>query len=263
MNMNKVKQHIIGIVGGMGPEAGVRLVQTITNLTDASADQDHLPLILMSFPGSITDRTAYLEGRNSINPAGSIVNIIDKLADAGADIVGIACNTSHAPRIFEVIINMLGAKKSPVQLLNMPFETCRFIQSEYSRARRIGLMATNGTYHFGVYDTLLKQMGYEVVLPDPVFQNDVIHRMIYDPVVGLKANAGYVTNEVKLWYRQALHFFEQQETDLVILGCTELSALNNNGNTDMTLVDTTYTLALALMRAAKNEIALSQTAGVL
>jgi len=41
---------MIGIVGGLGPLAGIDLFRKITEQTPANIDQEHLPIILFSFP---------------------------------------------------------------------------------------------------------------------------------------------------------------------------------------------------------------------
>src|SRR6187402_3337971 len=103
MEHNKV----IGIVGGMGPQAGAALFNDILRQTNAMTDQQHLSTILMSFPGDIADRTAFLEGEPVVNPAFVIAQVIKKLENAGAEIIGMACNTSHAPEIYDVVTEQL------------------------------------------------------------------------------------------------------------------------------------------------------------
>ena len=51
------KRKMIGVVGGMGPYAGLDLVRKIFDLTQANQDQDHVPLAMISVPHKITDRT--------------------------------------------------------------------------------------------------------------------------------------------------------------------------------------------------------------
>jgi len=129
---------VIGIVGGMGPQAGLALFNSIMRQTNAATDQQHLSTILMSFPRHIVDRTAFLEGVTDINPGFSIAAVIQKLERAGASIAGISCNTSHCPRIFEIIVRELRKQNSSIQLLNMPLETCACIRERYpSPAYRI------------------------------------------------------------------------------------------------------------------------------
>ena len=43
---------MIGVVGGMGPYAGLNLVQKIFDETDAKTDQDHIPVSMLSIPPS-------------------------------------------------------------------------------------------------------------------------------------------------------------------------------------------------------------------
>lgn len=255
--MDPNKDHIIGIVGGMGPEAGIHLFNRILYHTPASADQDHLPVMLMSFPGQIVDRTAFLEGTASVNPAYSVARIIEKLEKAGAKTVGIACNTSHSPAIFDVIVKELEKAGSRVQLLHMPYETCKLIKEKYPDVRRVGLMATNGTYRSGIYDTLLRSQGFQPVIPEEGFQNDIIHRMVYDPVFGLKGNACHITPQVLSLMEKALLLFKREGAEAVILGCTEFSLVGDQFSSDHLLIDSTEALALALVReATKGEIKL-------
>src|ERR1700722_10992728 len=183
------QNRTIGIVGGMGPQAGNALFESITRQTAAACDQQHLPVILMSFPELIADRTAFLEGRGVENPAFNIARIIARLECGRASIVGMACNTAYVSAIYEVILSELDRNQVRVELLHMPLEACRYIGETLGDSCRVGLMATNGTYRSGVYREAAYTQGFELLLPDPVFQQEVIHRMIYDPRFGIKANA--------------------------------------------------------------------------
>ena len=250
MGTNFYKEKgIIGIVGGMGPEAGIALFNAILRFTGARTDQQHLSTILISFPAHIMDRTAYLDGLQGINPAYGITQVIRRLETVGADVVGIACNTSHSPAIFDVITAELARSGCRVELLHMPREACAFIKEAYPLAKRIGVMTTNGTYRSGIYRNCLQNLGYKVIVPDEEFQDAIIHRMIYDPCFGLKSTPGHVTEEVRCLFNEAIHFFMKHHADAIILGCTELSllfpAIPEPG---IPLIDATDSLARALIR---------------
>lgn len=249
--MNVKEDTIIGIVGGMGPQAGLGLFNSILRHTPANIDQQHLSTILMSFPGHIVDRTAFLEGDEPVNPAFAIAAIIRKLESAGATIAGIACNTTYSPSIYNVILDDLDKTGSTIKLLNMPYETCRFIKEAHAGVNRVGVMTTNGTYRSGIYTQLLQRWGYDVVIPDYSFQNEVIHRLIYDREFGLKARPMDVTVEARSLSDKAFRFFKSRKCDLIILGCTDLTPIGNEySKNDMILVDSTDTLARALVRLA-------------
>ena len=60
---------MIGIVGGVGPYAGLDLMRKVFDNTLAHCDQDHVDALLFSHSSKIVDRTEYLEGREQDNPA--------------------------------------------------------------------------------------------------------------------------------------------------------------------------------------------------
>lgn len=249
--MRIIEDQVIGIVGGMGPEAGAALFNEILKHSNARLDQDHLSVILMSFPRHIVDRTSFLEGHTSINPAFTIVKVIRKLEKAGARIIGLACNTSYSPGIYNVIQDELAKVNSKVTILNMPLETCRHISAYYPQVHRVGVMTTNGTFRSGVYSSLLIEAGYQVVLPDAEFQDTVIHRVIYDRHIGLKANPGIITAEAKELLEKAFGFFAAGGANIIILGCTELSlVVREKLPIPLPLVDSTAVFAGALIREA-------------
>ena len=101
----------IGIVGGAGPYAGLDLAQKILEQTIAEKDQDYLPTLLISTPDKIEDRTRFLLGEITSNPAHSIFRNLCDLNTLGASVVGIPCNTAHAPAIKDVFLekwNLVG-----------------------------------------------------------------------------------------------------------------------------------------------------------
>ena len=67
-----MKEKIIGIVGGVGPYAGIDLVRKIFDQTIAKSDQEHLSINLLSFPKDIEERTLFLLSKITVNPAHAI-----------------------------------------------------------------------------------------------------------------------------------------------------------------------------------------------
>ena len=251
-----IKEKIIGIVGGVGPKAGVYLYNELINLTKAKNDQDHLSVALLSYSKYIVDRTAFIEGKININPGEYIAKVIIHLECVGAEVIGIACNTSYTPVIFNKIISELEKKQCKVHIVNMPFETCLAIKNKYKFTKRIGLLATNGTYQSNIYDNLLKSFGFEMVMPNAEFQNNVIHKMIYQPKYGIKANPNKITTKVENLFSLAVNYYKKHKVDTLILGCTEFSTIIEKLSwkyKKIDFIDSSKVLANALIREALKE----------
>src|SRR5690606_30986787 len=152
------KKSMIGIVGGVGPLAGVDIVTKIIEETKASTDQEHLPVILSSQPHRIADRTAYLLGKTNENPAFALAQIIQELEKAGASVVAVPCNTAHSPRIFDVVREELDKVSCGVKLLHLVEETARYIVEQHGNIA-VGILSTMGTRNTGLDRNVLDQNG--------------------------------------------------------------------------------------------------------
>jgi aspartate racemase len=99
---------------------------------------------------------------------------------------------------------------------------------------------------------LLERHGYDVIVPDPGFQNNVIHRIIYDKQFGIKANPNNITPEAAGLMKKAISFFKEQGGELLILGCTELPVMlaGKKEVEGMAVVNSIEAMALALIKEA-------------
>ncbi len=248
--MNERQEKVVGVVAGAGPFAGIDLLGKIARETRAIEDQDHLTVISISQPNRIPDRTEYLLGRSEVNPAFALALQIRQLEDAGAEVVGIPCNTTHAAAIFEVLVEELQRSGCRVKVVNMIQEVVLYLRSIYPGSARIGLLATTGTYHARTYSRALAPQGFEVVLPPSSMQEMSIQPSIYDPEYGIKAR-GYATEKAIAELRSAAHYLKGARAETLILGCTELPLAFDERSVDgMFLVDPTLILARALIREA-------------
>ena len=85
---------VLGIIGGLGPMATAYFLQLITEMTDASCDQEHIEILVHSKP-QIPDRTSYILGKNEENPVTEMIRIGKKLSKQGAEVLAIPCITAH------------------------------------------------------------------------------------------------------------------------------------------------------------------------
>lgn len=244
-------EKIIGIVGGMGPHAGLDLAKKILDQTKAERDQDHLSIKLISTPRKIADRTAFLLGKSKINPADAILKIIRDLNNLGASIIGIPCNTTFSPQIFDEITNALRKENRNIKIVNLIEEVIDFIRENHPRVKNVGVLCTIGTYKANVYRTPLEKRGYNVIMPNEVMQYNVVHRAIYDKEYGIKSRSEPVTQKAKEALKEAITYLQQQNAEVIILGCTELSlAIKRKRIQKTIIIDPTTILAKALIREA-------------
>ena len=247
----RTPQAIIGVVGGVGPFAGVDLVRKIMAHTRASADADHLPVVLVSMPADIPDRSRFILQGDVPNPAYALADAIGKLAHMGADIIAMACNTAHARPILDVIRQELDRFKRPVEFVNMIDQTVAFVGEHYPTVERIGVLSTTGTYRTGVYMSAFESAGYHVVAPDEATQEQVIQPVIYDPHYGIKAQADPVTDRARQIVAEQIDMLQQTGAQAVVLGCSELAlAWPHPVRGDCPVIDANVALARALVRLA-------------
>lgn len=240
---------MIGIVGGVGPHAGVDLMKKVFDQTLAGSDQEHVDALLISQPSGIRDRTEYLLGKVEENPGKALASILLRLEDAGATVAGIPCNTAHADPIFNLILEILKETGSRIQLLNMIKETLLFMEVLAPGVKRVGVLSTTGTYRAGIYRMALSAYGYEPIMPAYDMQEALIHPAIYDPEYGIKSLPDRIHPRAVENLDRALAWLESRGAGAVILGCTEIPlAFPSARVRGMLTIDPTVALARALLR---------------
>lgn len=215
---------MIGIVGGIGPMAGADLYKKIVENTIAEIDQEHLPVLLASIPNEIADRTSFLLGKSTENPAAALAKIIMMLEKAGCTHIGIACNTAHAPEIFEPMRAILSANHATVELVNMIDEAVKSIYNHPDGIRQVGLLSTTGTYKTGIYQKRLDNSGLTPVLLDFPQQEALPQRAIYE----IKAASTNIPQEPTIdLLNTAIDILKSRGAEAIVLGCTELGMIED------------------------------------
>ena len=241
----------IGIVGGLGPYAGYDLVRKIFRWTKASRDQDHLPLMLHSFPGWIPERPAFLLGQTKENPGEDIGGIMAQLARNGARVIGMPCNTAHSPRILNVALERLRETGLDVTFVSIIESAVRHMRAMCPNGGRIGLMGTVATLQTRLYQDALAKAGLEPVLPDDD-ECALVQRAISDPEFGVKAFSDPVSPRARqILLDTARRLVEKKQVSVILLGCTEIPvAVTETSLLDTPVVDATSVLARELIRAS-------------
>ena len=212
----------IGIVGGAGPYAGLDLSEKLLQQTKAKSDQDYLPTLLISTPEFIEDRTDFLLGKTTNNPAHAIYSNLRDLEALGATVAGIACNTAHAPKIRNVLLEKLKVSESKLKLLDMISETAEFVRNDCQEVNTIGVLSTIGTWKAGFYPDLLEDYGFEVLTLNEQQQQHLHNEALFNPVYGIKVQAHPVSVQARSALLEGVHTLEKQGAQAIILGCTEI-----------------------------------------
>ena len=226
----------LGIIGGVGPLATMFIGEMIVRLTRATKDQEHVHTIIDN-DTSIPDRTAFILDSSKENPVPVLQKDAIKLANAGADLICIPCNTAHT--FYDELV-----AASPVPVLHMIRETAK--RSKSVGATRVGVLATDGTIYSKVYQNALFEQGIEPVIPEEHVQKKVMS-VIYDYVKAGKE----ITYEQ--WDEIASHMKELQ-CDRVVLGCTELSIVNKELKLGNYYIDSLIVLAESAITACGYEL---------
>ena len=236
----------IGILGGMGPQAGFDLATTVTAETLASRDQDHIPVVVWSQPG-IPDRTAWLSDSSAADPAPAMVEGFRALERAGAGVAGMACNTAHTPILFDRVRAELDHAGARIRILHLIEETVAGIRQTHPGLQKVGILATRGTLTARLYHAALEEAGFAPIShEDP----DRLTDAIYHPAKGIKACAHQATHFAREEVESAVRELTRRGAEAIILGCTELPlALPGTAFEGITLVNPTRMLARALIRA--------------
>ena len=200
-------EGILGVLGGMGPQATNTFYQRIIDRTQADTDQEHLRVLIWS-DAKIPDRTAGILGTPEQAEAVFAHLLADAklLEGAGCTVLAIPCNTSHyfADRLQGDIA---------IPLIHMPRETVAALAADGKK--RAGILATDGTVQTGIYQRECAARGIEAVAP-PADVQKLVMSIIYDEIKRGEKGSREKFAAIDRWLRGS-------GCDAAILGCTELS----------------------------------------
>jgi len=218
-------EPILGILGGMGPEATIELFWRIVAATPAHVDQDHLHLLIDNDP-KIPDRTAAILDDGE-PPLPRLTAAARRLEAAGAGCLLIPCNTAHfwLPALRETV---------GIPIVDMISETAQRIAVLDPRPKTVGLLATTGTVRSGLYQNALGTREIAVVTPDEPSQERVMRA-----IERIKGKDHAVKAEL---LAQAGRLIERG-AEAIVPGCTELSLLIGSDDLSCPVIDPLSVLA--------------------
>ena len=211
-----MKRPFFAVLGGMGTLATESYIRLVNRATHAHCDQDYLDYIVFN-DSSVPDRTAYILGESDENPFPVLADDIEKATAMGASFIVLTCNTAH---YFYDDFQAL----TTVPILHMPRGAVARMAQRYPKDQfpRVGFLGTVGSRKSGVYKRAVEEAGYTFVEPTDELQARITS-LIYDDVKG----SGELNLErYESVLRDMLDPAGPCACDTLILGCTELSVLN-------------------------------------
>ena len=212
---------MIGILGGMGTQAGLDFCNKLAILNRGKIDQEY-PLFLLynksNIPGrpeSIGSQTKSLSNKSTNKISKEKYNKVLKSLLKGCKLleknkckfIVIPCNTAHY--WFDDLQN-----KISIPIINMPKEVFKFTKTKCKKNSKIGLLATEGTLKTGVYKKIFKK-DYQLIEPSYKLQKSSVNKAIKFVKKGnVKAAAKVI--------KSAINSLVKMKCKKIILGCTEL-----------------------------------------
>ncbi len=227
----------IGVLGGMGPEAGAYFYGLLLKHTRAVKDQEHIFAVLWSDP-RVPDRTAAILGKGP-SPLPQLVAGAKGLKRAGADFLVIPCVTAHYfLKEFK--------KASPLPIVSLLEESARLIRRRYPRLGCAGLLASSGTVQSGLFQKALAGAGVRVLVPSELEQKKVM-AAIYGPG-GIKA--GITAGRPRALLRSVASNLIRRGAKAIVAGCTEVPLALGEKDLPVLFLDPMDIAARACVRRA-------------
>ena len=212
---------MIGILGGMGTQAGLDFCNKLAILNRGKIDQQY-PLFVLYNKANIPrrlDSIGILTNNISKNlrkkknrekyqlVLKSLIEGCQLLEKSKCKFLVIPCNTAHY--WYEDL-----KKKINLPIINMPKEVYNHTKKYCKKNSSIGLLATEGTLKTGIYNKFFDQK-YNLIYPSQQIQKNSVNTSIELVKMG---NVKSANRKIKT----AIDYLIRKKCKKIILGCTEL-----------------------------------------
>ena len=229
------REPIVGILGGMGPEATVELMRRLVARTPASCDNDHIRCIVDQ-NGKVPNRSVAIAAGDPA-PGEVLADMARRLTAYGADMLCMPCNTAHyyLPQI---------RAASALPVVDMLECTVQAARQAFPTARKAAVLCTTGTRATGLYDERLAREGFRAAYP-PAMQQEMLMAVI------TAVKGGDTGAKVRADFQAVIDFMRAEGAELAIAACTELSVICPDSKEQAFVLDALDCLVDALVKRVK------------
>jgi len=195
---------MIGILGGMGTQAGLDFCNKLAKLNKGKTDQKY-PLFVLYNKSNIPGRPENLHRYNKVLK--SILDGCKFLEKNKCRFIVIPCNTAHY--WYDDL-----QKKTKIPIISMPREVYLHAIKTCKKNSKIGLLATEGTLKTGVYNRFFDKK-FKLIHPIRSIQSKNVNKAIKLVKMGK-------IKEAEKAVKPAVNYLIKMKCKKIILGCTEL-----------------------------------------
>jgi len=225
----------IGLIGGMSWESSLEYYRLINQAVQARLGGFHSAKSLMVSVDFAEIETFQQQGKWS-EAAQALVSAAQSLEHGGADFVILCTNTMHKVAA-EIQAHI------HVPFLHIADATAQKIKG--AGIHTVGLLGTRFTMEEDFYTSrLVQRYNLQVMIPQ-ARQREIVHRVIYDELV-----KGEIRPVSKAQYIEIIERLVRDGAQGVVLGCTEIGLLVQDGDCQVPLFDTTRIHAEAAVEFA-------------
>ncbi len=195
---------MIGILGGMGTQAGLDFCSKLAKLYRGKLDQQY-PMFILYNKSNTPKRPENL--KKYYNVLDELVKGCKMLSKNKCKFIVMPCNTAH---YWHHDIQ----KKIKIPLLSMPKEVFNYTKQNCKKNTKIGILCTEATLKTKVYHQYFDKK-YELISPTKNLQKSSVNKSIKYVKMGKVKEAEKVL-------RPAVNQLIKKKCKKIILGCTEL-----------------------------------------
>ena len=195
---------MIGILGGMGTQAGLDFCNKLAMINRGKIDQKY-PLFVLYNKSNIPGRPENLKKYNKVLK--SLIEGCRLLQKSKCKFIVIPCNTAH------YWYNDL-QKKIEIPIISMPKEVWLHAKNNCKKNSKIGILATEGTLKTNVYHKFFDK-SFNLISPKKSLQVKSVNKAIKCVKMGKIKDAEKAI-------KSAVNYLIKMKCKKIILGCTEL-----------------------------------------
>jgi aspartate racemase len=195
---------MIGILGGMGTQAGLDFCNKLAKLNAGKLDQQY-PMFVLYNKSNTPRRPENL--KKYYNVLNALVKGCKMLQKNKCKFIVMPCNTAH---YWHEDIQ----KKIKIPLISMPKEVYKHTKKTCKKNSKIGILCTEATLKTKVYNQYFDK-DFNLISPEKLLQKNSVNKSIKLVKMGKIKEAEKVI-------RPAVNYLIKNKCKKIILGCTEL-----------------------------------------